>query len=158
MSIRNLKDGYKKPDLSLRDYTLIAILTTTLNDPLCRCRRRPDSSTDVLHTVSALGVPAVVTIGNTLTMQFSRTMLTPMYHLGGWAFKEMASNQLTVPAMGIVNHAKTIIKHGSPLDTEDVREQLIKQLDSGFEHNVHRIIDKVSRITINDDTYDLLRA
>ncbi|ELA6645757.1 N-6 DNA methylase [Vibrio alginolyticus] len=104
------------------------------------------------------GIPAVVTIGNTLTMQFSRTMLTPMYHLGGWAFKEMAGNQLTVPAMGIVNHAKTIIKHGSPLDTEDVREQLIKQLDSGFEHNVHRIIDKVSRITINDDTYDLLRA
>ncbi|HBC3579456.1 TPA: N-6 DNA methylase [Vibrio parahaemolyticus] len=101
------------------------------------------------------GIPAVVTIGNTLTMQFSRTMLTPMYR---WAFKEMAGNQLTVPAMGIVNHAKTIIKHGSPLDTEDVREQLIKQLDSGFEHNVHRIIDKVSRITINDDTYDLLRA
>ncbi|EOV3438321.1 N-6 DNA methylase [Vibrio parahaemolyticus] len=104
------------------------------------------------------GVPAVVTIGNTLTMQFSRTMLTPMYHLGGWGFKERAGNQLAVPAMGIVSHAKTIIKHGSQLDTEDVREQLIKQLDSGFEHNVHRIIDKVSRITINDDVYDLLRA
>ncbi|EHJ9981300.1 N-6 DNA methylase [Vibrio parahaemolyticus] len=104
------------------------------------------------------GIPAVVTIGNTLTMQFSRTMLTPMYHLGGWAFKEMAGNQLAVPATGIVNHAKTIVKHGSRIETEDARNDLLQLLDAGMVHNVHSIIDKVSRITVNDDVYDLLRA
>ena len=104
------------------------------------------------------GIPASVTIGNTLTMNFSRTMLTPMYHLGGWAFKELSGSQLAVPAIGIVGHAKTIVKHGSEMTTECARTNLLEQLNSGFKHDVHSIIDKVSRITINDDTYDLLRA
>lgn len=104
------------------------------------------------------GIPAKVTIGNTLTMQFSRTMLTPMYHLGGWAFKEMTGNQLSIPATGIVSNAKTIVKHGSRIDTEDARRMLLKQLSLGARHSVCSIIDKVSRISINDDVYDLLRA
>ncbi len=104
------------------------------------------------------GIPAVVTIGNTLTMQFSRTMLTPMYHVGGWAFKELSGSQLAVPATGIVSHAKTIVKHGSQIETEDARNALLDQLNQGASHNVHSIIDKVSRITVNDDVYDLLRA
>uniref|UniRef100_UPI0030043E41 hypothetical protein n=1 Tax=Vibrio parahaemolyticus TaxID=670 RepID=UPI0030043E41 len=92
------------------------------------------------------------------TMQFSRTMLTPMYHLGGWAFKELSGSQLAVPATGIVSHAKTIVKHGSQIETEDARTTLLDQLNQGASHNVHNIIDKVSRITVNDDVYDLLRA
>ena len=104
------------------------------------------------------GIPAVVTVGNTLTMQFSRTMLTPMYHLGGWAFKELSGTQLAVPATGIVSHAKTIVKHGSQIETEDARLALLDQLNQGASHNVHSIIDKVSRIKVNDDVYDLLRA
>ncbi len=104
------------------------------------------------------GIPAKVTIGNTLTMQFSRTMLTPMYQLGGWAFKELSGNQLSIPATGLVSHAKTIVKHGSELETEDVRAKLLDQLNQGERHNVYSIIDKVSRITVNDDVYDLLRA
>ncbi|GAM66352.1 possible type I restriction enzyme M subunit [Vibrio sp. JCM 19236] len=39
--------------------------------------------------LSLFGLPAKVTIGNTLTMQFSRTMCTPMYHLRGWAAIEI---------------------------------------------------------------------
>ena len=104
------------------------------------------------------GIPASVTIGNTLTMNFSRTMLTPMYHLGGWAFKELAGNKLAIPATGMVEHAKTIVKHGSQLETEKARESLLNKLNSGAVHNVHRIIDKVSRVTVNDEIYDLLRA
>ncbi len=104
------------------------------------------------------GIPARVTIGNTLTMEFSRTMMTPMYHLGGWALRELVGSELNVPATGIVSHAKTIVKHGSEMSTECARTNLLDQLNSGFKHNVHSIIDKVSRITINDDTYDLLRA
>lgn len=38
--------------------------------------------------LSLLGIPAKITIGNTLTMKFSRTMLTPMYHIGQWCSKE----------------------------------------------------------------------
>lgn len=41
--------------------------------------------------LSLYGIPARVTIGNTLTMKFSRTMLTPMYYIGHWELKERRS-------------------------------------------------------------------
>ncbi|ETS29839.1 type I restriction-modification system methyltransferase subunit [Photorhabdus khanii NC19] len=34
--------------------------------------------------LSLLGVPAVVTVGNSLTNVMSQQMVTPMYHLGFW--------------------------------------------------------------------------
>ncbi|MCC8375748.1 hypothetical protein CKY10_15380 [Photorhabdus sp. HUG-39] len=37
--------------------------------------------------LSLLGVPAVVTVGNSLTHVMSQQMVTPMYHLGFWQFK-----------------------------------------------------------------------
>ncbi|MCA6219558.1 ssDNA-binding domain-containing protein [Photorhabdus sp. UCH-936] len=37
--------------------------------------------------LSLLGVPAVVTVGNSLTNVMSQKMVTPMYHLGFWQFK-----------------------------------------------------------------------
>ncbi|MGV8003324.1 ArdC-like ssDNA-binding domain-containing protein [Photorhabdus temperata subsp. temperata] len=37
--------------------------------------------------LSLLGVPAVVTVGDSLTNVMSQQMVTPMYHLGFWQFK-----------------------------------------------------------------------
>lgn len=37
--------------------------------------------------LSLFGIPAEIDIGNTLTLNLSRKLLTPMYYLGGWEFK-----------------------------------------------------------------------
>ncbi|WP_226092956.1 ArdC-like ssDNA-binding domain-containing protein [Dickeya oryzae] len=37
--------------------------------------------------LSLLGLPAVVVIGNSLSQEFSRHLVTPMYHLGLWRYK-----------------------------------------------------------------------
>lgn len=108
--------------------------------------------------LSLYGIPARVTIGNTLTMKFSRTMLTPMYHLGGWAMKENMGQNRALSVVNLVQEASTIIKHGSENDTEQMRKELIHHLeaDSSFQH--FTIVENISRISINDDVYDLLIA
>ncbi|GLT13920.1 N-6 DNA methylase [Vibrio algivorus] len=104
--------------------------------------------------LSLYGIPARVTIGNTLTMKFSRTILTPMYHLGGWVLKEMAGQKL--PATSLINNAKTIIKHCSENNTEICKNEIIQKIEAGNEYQIITIIESVSRLSINDDVYDLI--
>ncbi|WP_165312969.1 N-6 DNA methylase [Vibrio ziniensis] len=105
------------------------------------------------------GIPAKVTIGNTLTMQFSRTMLTPMYHLGGWSIKEMIGQRTQEPETNLlVKRATTIIKHCSEASTEVIRSELLEQLQRGASHQKVSIIQNVSRVIINDSVYDLMCA
>ncbi|WP_230400802.1 N-6 DNA methylase [Plesiomonas sp. ZOR0011] len=42
--------------------------------------------------LSLLGVPAEVTIGNTLTLQFGRTFRTPLWYIDNWAGRLSAAN------------------------------------------------------------------
>ncbi len=109
--------------------------------------------------LALFGIPARVTIGNTLTMQFSRTMVTPMYHFGGWTLKELVGQDITEPETNrIVRQAKEIIKHCSNLETEASRSEILNLLAKGTHHQRLTIIDNISRIVINDETYDLLSA
>ncbi len=109
--------------------------------------------------LSLFGIPARVTIGNTLTMQFSRTMVTPMYHLDGWALKEMIGQETAEPKTNqVVKQAKEIIKHCSDLETEALRSEILCLLARGVSHQKLTIIDNISRVVINDEIYDLLSA
>ena len=109
--------------------------------------------------LTLFGIPARVTIGNTLTMQFSRTMATPMYHLGGWALKEVIGQERPESeTTRIVKEAKEIIKHCSDAKTETSRSEILSFLAQHSHHQRLSIIKGISRVVINDETYDLLSA
>lgn len=104
--------------------------------------------------LSLYGIPARVTIGNTLTMKFSRTMLTPMYYLGRWSVKETLKQ--SSPLLELIQNAQMIIKHCSQDETDKVKKDLIKLISSNQQYQHFPLVDNISRISINDDVYDLV--
>ena len=108
--------------------------------------------------LTLLGIPAEVIIGNTLTMQFSRTMKTFMYHMDGWDIKRLLPTKQLSPLIPLINESKESIKHSSNLSKNEVEEELLQRIKNGDSIIKTEINPFITRLSINDDIYDLLIA
>lgn len=79
--------------------------------------------------LSLLGIPGEVIIGNTLTMEFSRSMKTFTYILDNWNTKRQHKPQPQL--LSFINNSCELIKHSSNLSKDKVKEELLHYINCG---------------------------
>lgn len=98
--------------------------------------------------LSMLGIPAVVNIGNTLTMNINETLYTPYLHMNFWRFKDFfyppeRENKITYLNRGnitdVINHDKYI---GSVVEVEGHGYSCGKKFHPAFNDAENAIISR----------------